>query len=253
MSTQLQDEQAPGRLTLGTSGFAYEHWRDVFYPKGTPQTKWLEFYAERFSAVELNVSFYRLPKRESFEGWAMRTPADFEFVVKGSRTITHYRRLRDTDEQLAKLVSAARGLGDKLSCMLWQLPPHSSPDIDVLDRFCSTLAEQCPALRHAFEFRDPSWFADEVLEVLRSHACALVIAAPGPEGAPITLTAPFTYLRFHHGAGEGGGFTTEELQRFATLCRSWLEEGTDVFAFFNNDPGGMAPRDADEFRALVLR
>jgi uncharacterized protein YecE (DUF72 family) len=246
-----------GRLILGTSGFAYKHWRGSFYPKGTAESHWLESYAERFSALELNVSFYRLPKRETFVDWAARTPEDFSFVVKGSRTITHYRRLRDSEDAVSSLVSAASALGPKLSCMLWQLPPHSGPDVHVLDAFCALLAE-CGSelapgvrLRHAFEFRDPRWFAEEVLDVLREYRHALVLADPPRENEPRLLTADFTYLRFHHGPRQNGAYEKAELRPYARRASDWLIDGIDVYAFFNNDPGGWAPKNAQTFGAMV--
>ena len=246
-----------GLLILGTSGFSYEHWRDVFYPPGTPQSRWLEVYAEHFSAVELNVTFYRLPRRETFEGWARRTPSDFRFVVKGSRTITHYRRLHDASAPLDALLTASDGLGEKLACILWQLPPQLPADPARLDEFCETLAERTAArggggdLRHAFEFRDAGWFSDPVLAVLRRYGHALVFADPPREREPRELTADWAYLRFHHGRRSDGGYEDAEIEPYARLAAHASDEGKDVFAFFNNDMGGWAPKNAERFRALV--
>lgn len=242
----------------GTSGFSYPHWRDSFYPRGMPQSRWLEAYAERFCSVELNVSFYRLPRIETFEDWARRTPDDFEFVVKGSRTITHYRRLRDAEIQVDALLDRCRGLGPKLSCVLWQLPPRIAPDLVVLDRFCELVSLRTRHLarrdgvRHAFEFRDERWFEPAVFDVLHSHGCALVLADPGSEGQPRDrLTADFAYVRFHHGPRENGSYAEDELIPWAERARRWLHEGHDVYAYFNNDPGAWAPRNAEEFSELV--
>ncbi len=246
-----------GRLILGTSGFSYEHWRGVFYPPDMSQARWLEAYAEHFSAVELNVTFYRLPAHSTFEDWARRTPADFEFVVKGSRLVTHYRRLKDVESALDALLEAADGLGPKLSCMLWQLPPRSAPDVAVLERFCALLAERSgrgrgrPRIRHAFEFRDLRWFSAEVIDVLRRRGFALVEADPPREGQVRDESADFGYLRFHHGPRPSGGYESEELAPYAARARTALAQGHDVYAFFNNDPGGWAPRNAEEFRGLV--
>lgn len=248
-----------GRLILGTSGFAYRHWRDSFYPPKTPQSRWVEVYAERFSSVELNVSFYRLPSANTFADWADRTPDDFRFVVKGSRTITHYRRLKNAEEPVAQLFGASAGLGDKLACMLWQLPPRSAPDVDALDGFCYLLARHTDALgttervRHAFEFRDPRWFADDVLDVLRAHRHCLVFADPPREDEPRLLTSDYAYMRFHHGPRPSGGYEDDELAPYAQRAAEFLDLGMDVFAFFNNDPGAWAPRNAGAFRAMVER
>lgn len=248
-----------GRLILGTSGFAYRHWRDAFYPPKTPQSQWLEAYADRFSSVELNVSFYRLPTSEAFADWAARTPDDFRFVVKGSRTITHYRRLKNAEEPVARLFDAASGLGSKLSCLLWQLAPRTAPDASALDSFCYLLARHTDALptqervRHAFEFRDPRWFADDVLEVLRSHRHCLVFADPPREEEPRLLTSDYAYMRFHHGPRTSGAYEDDELAPYAERAAGLLDLGMDVFAYFNNDPGAWAPRNADMFRQLVKR
>lgn len=246
----------PGKLLVGTSGFSYDHWREAFYGKGVPQNRWLEAYSETFSSVELNVSFYRLPARKTFEHWCGVTPATFAFSIKGTRTITHYRRLQDVDDQLTALMQAAAGLSEKLACILWQLPPRFAPDTAVLDAFCRLAAERAGELlaapvRHAFEFRDERWYHEEVLDVLRSHGCALVLADPPPDKQPVTLTAEFAYLRFHHGPRESGAYEAAELGTWVRRCRGWLDERHDVLAYFNNDPGAWAPKNAQSFRALI--
>lgn len=247
-----------GRLVVGTSGFSYPHWRENFYPPRTPQHRWLESYAERFGSVELNVTFYRLPTRDTFATWARRTPDDFIFVVKGSRAITHFRRLRDVGGQLEALLDACGGLGEKLACFLWQLPPDSAPDVAALDDFCALADERAAAvlpeirLRHAFEFRDKRWFAEDVFAVLRERGCGLVLADPGAEGQPTDrLVAGFTYLRFHHGPRESGAYEDAELAQWADRARAWRAEGIDVFAYFNNDAGGWAPKNAMRFREMA--
>lgn len=240
------------RLLVGTSGYSYRHWRGLFYPRELKPSEWLAFYAQQFSAVELNVTFYRLPERDAFESWRRQTPDGFRFVLKGSRLITHYRRLRDIEEALDALLANAAGLGEKLEALLWQLPPKMPADPERLDAFCTLVRSRTPA-RHAFEFRDETWFGEAVYAVLRAHGCGLVVAdAPGREPHDV-LAADFTYLRFHGGSGtRDGGYSDAELARWARVARGRLEgDGTDVYAFFNNDFGGHAPTDARRLAKLL--
>lgn len=237
-----------GELILGTSGFSYQHWRERFYPADVPQSRWLEFYAEQFSAVELNVTFYRLPTRETFAQWRERTPPGFRFIVKGSRVITHYRRLGDVDEALGALHDAAGELDEKLDCVLWQLPPTMRADVDRLASFCDRATRVfAPPVRHAFEFREHSWFTAAVYDVLRAHGCALVWADPGREGQSQADTADFAYLRFHHGPRETGAYEPAELVAPARRAADVLSSGRDAYALFNNDPGGWAIVNARQF------
>lgn len=239
------------RLLVGTSGYSYQHWKGVFYPQGLKQAAWLYYYAERFEAVELNVTFYRLPDHEVFEDWRRRTPDGFRFAVKGSRLITHYHRLHDVREAVHTFFRAASGLGNKLEVVLWQLPPKMRADAARLNAFCSLLRRYSKA-RQAFEFRQESWFAEETYEVLRRHGYALCIAnSPGWETAE-EITAPFTYLRFHGGRVlYGSDYSEAELRQWARKARRWLGGGTDVYAFFNNDAHGYALGNARRLRELL--
>jgi uncharacterized protein YecE (DUF72 family) len=239
------------RFLWGTSGYAYDHWRGVFYPPGVRTSDRLAFYAQAFPAVELNVTFYRLPSEKAVGAWHDRTPEAFRFVAKGSRTITHYRRLLNAEEPLRTFLGRMQPLGGKLEALLWQLPPRMKADAERLDAFCGLLHRQAPRVRHAFEFRDDSWEADAVLEVLRRRGCGLVLAdREGPLGPPV-VTAPFTYLRFHGGTAGGSGYTEAELRAWARRARGWREEGCDVYAFFNNDAEGHAVADARRFADLM--
>jgi uncharacterized protein YecE (DUF72 family) len=240
-----------GRFLWGTSGYSYDHWREVFYPKGMKTGDRLAYYAEHFPAVELNVTHYRLPDRDVFSSWRAQTPDDFRFVLKGSRLITHFKRLLDPKDAVREFFDHASGLRDKLECVLWQLPPKMPADAGRLDAFCEVVGHVSP-VRQAFEFRNDTWFAEEVYDVLRRHGCALCVAH-SPERKPReVLTAPFTYLRFHGGEKMyDSDYTDQELARWARLARRWLKAGTDVYAFFNNDPHGYAVEDARGLAALV--
>jgi uncharacterized protein YecE (DUF72 family) len=247
-----------GQLIVGTSGFSYQHWKGRFYPTGTPQSRWLEYYSSVFSAIELNVTFYRQPSAEQFRTWRERVPDGFRFVVKGSRYITHYRRLLETTEQLERFFTAASGLGSALDCVLWQLPPGMDADVGRLEEFAAQLPRFNAGderLRHAFEFRDESWFAEPVYEVLRRANAALVMTDPSvlgrTEAARTPPTAGFTYIRLHGTDHDHGGYLDGDLDPWVERARTDLNAGRDVYAFFNNDPWGMAPRDAARLEEIL--
>jgi uncharacterized protein YecE (DUF72 family) len=224
----------------------------VFYPPRLPARSWLEYYASRFDTVELNSSFYRLPRREAVERWAEQTPHGFVVAVKVSRYLTHIKRLRETARHLERLLERIEPLArtSRLGPLLWQLPPTFKRDDE---RLANALAEFPPTLRHAIEFRHPSWFCDGVMDLLRARGVALVIAHR-PEIASFQtheLTADFVYLRFHHGArGRRGNYSRSELHEWAAAIRRWAAE-RDVYAYFNNDWEGFAPANAETLRALL--
>ena len=155
------------KVWIGTSGFSYPHWgKGVFYPKDIPQTKWFEYYCQHFKTVELNVSFYRLPKKETFKGWRKRAGKDFVFSVKGSRYITHIKRLKDCREPIKTFFKNANEIKEKNDVVLWQLPPRFKANLERLDQFLKLLPKNW---RHAFEFRNKSWLAGEVYKILKKH------------------------------------------------------------------------------------
>jgi uncharacterized protein YecE (DUF72 family) len=241
------------QVRIGCSGWNYQHWRNgVFYPPRLPARRWLAFYAERFDTVEVNATFYRLPRREAVERWAAEAPQGFSFAIKVSRYLTHVKRLTETARHVELLLDRIEPLraADKLGPLLWQLPPTFRRDDDRLAR---ALGEFPAGLRHALEFRHESWFADDVLELLRDHNVALVIA-DRPEIASFQrheLTADFTFIRFHFGRrGRRGNYSLGELQDWARRIERWRASG-DVFAYFNNDWEGFAPADALSLRKLL--
>ena len=220
-----------GRLLLGTSGYSYNHWKKIFYPAGLAQTRWLEFYCEHFSTVELNVTFYRLPNQKTFAGWFQRAPADFCFAAKGSRFITHIKKLKDCRKPLLAFKENAAGLKEKLAIILWQLPPNLQFNKERLQEFCRLLADEYPEKRHTFEFRHESWFNDACYDILTSHSFALCIPiAPGYPRAE-EMTAPFSYIRFHSGEvlrnssdqRVTSGYTDKELAKWAAKIKRWLK------------------------------
>ena len=236
---------------IGCSGWNYAHWRDgVFYPPRCPARLWLEYYARHFDTVEVNATFYRLPTVKAVQGWVDQTPDDFVFTIKGSRYLTHIKRLTDLEGGLARFYERIEPLlrSPKLGPVLWQLPPTFHRD-DA--RLAEALA-QLPPGRHAFEFRHPSWFTPEVMSLLRAHGVALVIG-DRPEVHAFQTREPTTdwaFVRFHWGArGRRGNYSEAELREWARRIRSWPVE--ECFLYFNNDWEGFAPRNASRLRELL--
>jgi uncharacterized protein YecE (DUF72 family) len=234
---------------VGVSGWTYPPWRGDFYPKGLPQREELAYAAARLTSIEINGSFYALQKPESYRKWRDQTPDGFVFAVKGSRFISHMKRLADAEQPLKRFFdSGVFELGPKLGPVLWQLPDRFARDDERLEHALSNL----PPGRHAFELRHPSWFAEPVYDLLRAHGAAFVLhddkrRRPTPE----VVTADFTYLRFHYGRrGRRGNYSDAELKEWATRVRS-LARKAEVFAYFNNDWEVFAPRNAKRLRALV--
>ena len=242
-----------GRLLLGTSGYSYKHWQGVFYPQNLPHARWLEFYCQHFDTVELNVTFYRLPTRKTFEGWYQRTLPHFLFAAKGSRFITHIKRLKDCREPLRAYRDKATGLGDKLACVLWQLPPSLHFDEKRLRGFCLLLQDELPEKRHAFEFRHESWFHEACYDILSTQGFALCIPFSPDYPRVERMTAPFSYIRFHHSEVRGNSrYTDKELKQWARKIRKWLKE-RDLYIYFNNDTRGFAIDNAKKLRNYLKK
>ena len=238
-------------VLIGTSGWQYAHWRGRLYPEGLPQRLWLEHYADRFAAVEVNATFYRLPARAAVEGWRRRTPPDFTFAVKASRYLTHVRRLREP----RRLMEAVEPLGDSLGPVLLQLPPGMRREAAALDA-----ALRCfPAgVRVAVEPRDRSWFDDEVRALLERRGAALCLADRPGWRPPAWRTADWGYLRLHEGrAHPSPCYGRTALTTWAERLAELFGFDDDAFVFLNNDAQGCAPRDArvlaGRLRAAGLR
>ena len=240
-------------LYVGTSGWQYRSWRGPFYPTGLPQREWLRFYAEHFPTIEVNNAFYRLPERDTFASWRSQVRDDVQVAVKVSRYLTHIKRLRDPAEPVARFWSRADALGPRLGPVLLQLPPTLVADRAVLD---AALAEFPRDARVAVEPRHPSWWSEEIAEVLRAHGVALCWAdRAGRPLTPLWRTGAFGYLRMHEGAAQpwpryGPGALDSWLAR---LSSTFDTRKDDVFVYFNNDAGGAAIADALEFDARARR
>jgi uncharacterized protein YecE (DUF72 family) len=241
------------RIHVGCSGWNYAHWRNgVFYPPRLPAREWLAYYAQHFDTVEVNATFYRLPKVATVAGWVERTPPGFLASVKASRYLTHVKRLNGLRDNLDILLGRIRPLVDspKLGPILWQLPPNFARDDD---RLAAALAELPAGLRHAFEFRHESWFVEETYRLLREHDVALVVA--DRYGAPALRheerTAGFTYVRLHAGA-HGGNYSHAQLAALKRRVEGYARSG-EVFVYFNNDWEGYAVENARYLRNALER
>ena len=216
------------RIRVGTSGYSYREWKGSFYPEKLKNADMLRYYAERFSAVEINNTFYRMPKASVLEAWGEQVPTDFLFVLKASQQITHRKRLKDAGEPLAYLLETAATLGARRGPILFQLPPNLKKDVDRLCGFLELLPEELP---FAFEFRHETWVDDDVHSALRERNCALVCADTedsGDAGAPIVPTADWGYLRLRR-----CDYTPQELGPWADRIRS--QPWTRAFVFFKHE------------------
>jgi len=238
------------KIFIGTSGYSYAHWIDKFYPKNIPQKRWLEFYAQHFNSVELNVTFYRLPKEAVFEGWYRRTPGKFRFVIKGSRFITHIKRLKDAGEPLKLFMNRASHLKNKLVCVLWQMPPNLSYNVKRIRDFISLL-KKWPQYLYSFEFRNESWFNEELYGMLKENNINLCIADSPSYPYREVFTSTFLYLRFHGGKSlYGSKYSPLELREWKNKSAAWMKSKNILFAFFNNDAYGFAVENALYFQKL---
>jgi uncharacterized protein YecE (DUF72 family) len=237
------DTRALKPALIGCSGWNYRDWRGTFYPEGEPQRRWLELYAEKFCTVEVNNTFYRLPRREAVAGWVRQTPDDFIFAVKASRYLTHIKRLTDLGEGIARFYEPLEPMieAGKLGPVLWQLPANFHRDDARLEGWLAAL----PQGRHTIEFRHESWFVAPVMDALRARGVALTIGDhPERPFQSYEATASWRFVRFHYGArGRGGNYSATEIDAWARRIDQWRRE-TTVYAYFNNDWQAFAPANA---------
>ena len=228
------------RCWVGTSGFSYKEWKGSFYPEDLSNDRMLAYYGERLNAVEINNTFYRMPKRATLADWGAKVPDEFFFVLKASRKITHFKRLKDTQDELGYLVDVSSELGARLGPILFQLPPNLKIDVERLRDFVSLF----PAgLRAAFEFRHDSWFADETYTLLSDAGVALVVADTGAdEPAEVVATAPYGYLRLRR-----DDYDSDDVGRWARIVSD--QEWEDAFVFFKHEDAGAGPALAGRFVA----
>lgn len=236
-------------IRIGTSGWHYKHWVGKFYPAKLPPSRMFEFYQRYFDTVELNNSFYRLPTPEAFVSWREAAPEDFCFAVKGSRFLTHNKKLKEPEQALQNLLPRAELLGAKLGPILFQLPPRWRVNLDRLETFLHALPQ---AHDYAFEFREPSWNTDPVYEILRRHNAAYCIHELAGFHTPILVTANFVYVRLHGPGGKYQGcYQEEKLAEWAERIEHWSRQLKAVYVYFDNDDSGFAARNALELKKLV--
>ena len=246
MTAHQQLNSAPVRI--GCSGWQYRHWRGDFYPASLPQSRWLEHYADRFDTVEINNSFYRLPASQTFALWRKRAPKGFLYAAKASRFLTHMKKLKDPEAPIELFFTRARELGPTFGPILYQLPPRWPLNLDRLEAFLRALP---PRRLHAVEFRDPSWYADEALRLLDRHRVALCLHDMHGSASGQRTVGPFVYVRFHGTSRYSGSYADKDLRAWAEWLAGRARAGAAVFAYFNNDVGGHAPRDAVRLRTMI--
>lgn len=235
-------------IRIGTSGWSYEHWFGRFYPRDMAKNKAFEYYQTQFDTVELNVTFYRLVSEKTFKSWADKT-TDFVFAVKGSRYLTHIKRLKNYEESLDRFLKPLSALGDKTGPILFQLPANYQKDLAILELFIEGLPNY---LRFAFEFRHKSWFHDDIYTVLKDNNTALVLSNSPFFPYEEQITADFAYIRWH-GPSQlyGGNYSDKDLSRWSEKILSWADHGIDVFGYFNNDYNAFAPHNALKLKEFI--
>ena len=238
------------KILVGTSGWHYKHWIGVFYPPETRGSEMFEFFARHFNTVEINNSFYRLPLATTFDAWRESSPDGFCFAVKASRFITHMKKLKDPESSSAKFFLVAERLQEKLGPILFQLPPRWKVNVE---RFSEFLASLPKGHRYVIEFRDESWFVTPVFELLRKYNVAFCIHDFADMKVPNEITADFTYVRFHGptSAKYFGSYSDDQLRRWAKRIEEWRARLSSVYAYFNNDPGGEAIKNALTLRSFL--
>lgn len=238
-----------GHIHIGTSGWHYKHWVGPFYPERTPASKMLPHYFSFFDTVELNNTFYRLPQKSALQNWRESTPDNFCFAAKGSRFITHMKKLKDPEQALARYFDAIDVLEHKLGPILFQLPPNWVVDLPRFEIFLQAL----PAgHRYAFEFRNPTWDCPPVLNLLEKYEAAYCIFHLAGYQSPLSITADFSYLRLHGPGGKyQGSYSDSDLGCWAERILNWSARLRAVYVYFDNDDSGYAVRDALRLRKMV--
>ncbi|OBB46577.1 DUF72 domain-containing protein [Mycobacterium sp. 852002-51961_SCH5331710] len=238
-------------IRIGTSGWSYDHWKDVLYAAGTPVVKRLARYVEEFDTVELNASFYRWPKDSAFAGWRQRLPDGFTMSVKAQRGLTHYRRLREPEPWVERFERCWNLLGDRSEALLVQLHPELERDDARLEYFLKLMPDRIPV---AMELRHPSWDDPAVYDLLERHGTAYVVMSGAHLRCVPRATSNLVYIRMHgpdQDSMYAGSYPEDELRRWADRIRAWDREGRHVLVYFNNDLGGHAVWNAQTLKAML--
>lgn len=238
-------------INIGTSGWNYDHWKGTFYPEELDSSEWLDFYQERFTTIEVNNSFYKLPEKDTLRSWSDTVNKTFTFSMKASRYTTHMKKLSDPEKSTEKMFSAFSALKKKLGPILFQLPPNWNFDKEKLEQFLSRLPEK---YRYVFEFRDHSWISEEACGLLEKYNAAFCIYDLTGYHTPDYLTADFVYVRLHGPDKENkyrGKYNKDQLSEWAERITQWQQGGRDVYLYFNNDMEGFAPENAQMLQRMV--
>jgi uncharacterized protein YecE (DUF72 family) len=241
---------APGVVRIGTSGWVYRHWRGVFYPADLPTKRWFAFYTGAFDTVEINNTFYHLPPAATFDGWSRQAPPGFLYAIKASQFLTHLKKLKDPEEPLENILGRARRLGPHLGPVLYQLPPHWRCDLERLRRFVEALPRD---LHYVFEFRDSSWYNDEVRGLLTETGMSFCMHDLRGGLCPDWVTGPVVHVRLHGSTqlAYAGRYDLGHLRDWAGRIRAFRKDGRAVYAYFNNDNAGHAVQNARELQDLL--
>jgi len=236
-------------IRIGTSGWYYDHWRERFYPAGLAKNKWFEHYAQHFNTVEINNTFYHLPKPQTLTRWRDLAPKGFLYAVKANRYITHIKRLKDTAEEVKRFFDVVDLLKEKLGPILYQLPPSLRKDLDLLVSFIKLLPKESPAV---FEFRHESWYEEDTFELLGRLGIGFCIHDLGELATPRIITGETVYIRFHGTSGRySGNYTDKMLADWADWINKNKRNVSAVYAYFNNDADAHAIRNAKELKNLL--
>jgi uncharacterized protein YecE (DUF72 family) len=243
--------KADSDIRIGTCGWYYDHWKEKFYPAGLAKSKWFEHYAQHFDTVEVNNTFYHLPKEQTLKRWNDIAPKGFVYAVKANRFITHIKKLKDAAEPLERFFERVGLLGNKLGLVLYQLAPSLHKDLDLLNSFLKLLPKKPPAV---FEFRHESWYADDTYRLLtKANAAFCIHDMPGKE-SPDVITAKTIYVRFHGTTGRyAGSYPKSALQKWATWLNKQAKDVSSIYAYFNNDIHGHAIKNARQLKGLLGR
>jgi uncharacterized protein YecE (DUF72 family) len=237
-------------MLIGTSGWAYEAWKEDFYAH-VPRKQWLSYYATRFPAVEVNATFYHSLKSSTFEHWREATPDKFRFCLKANRWMTHVQHLAAPDDSILRERERATALRHKLAVVLWQLPTRLGLDLDLLAGFVGQLA-LWPETRHAVEFRNEAWFLRDVEQLLTAHGIAVVQSDAADWPMWGAVTTDFVYVRLHgHEVTYHCAYSQRQLLQWANKAQRWASEGREIYLFFDNTDAGWAPRNAETLQSLL--
>jgi uncharacterized protein YecE (DUF72 family) len=230
---------------IGTSGWSYNHWSKIFYPEKLEKSKWLNFYSNYFNSVEVNSSFYRIPFENIVKSWYKKTPDNFTFAIKGPKVITHKLKLKDVEEYLEKFIERVSLLNEKLKVILWQLPPSLKEDIPLIENFIKILPKNH---KHAFEFRNKTWFDEKLFDVLEENNIAYCISDSSRYKSLWIKTANFVYIRFH---GPKNLYSSEYGEQLTNYSNKIKQFNCESYIYFNNDFNGYAIKDAIRLKSLL--